>query len=269
MLGVVYRNRVAGQRPGVSIERQQNMNRLVLVTLLALASVSAAQGQDDRILFSQLNSNVAADFANTSAATASLNFSHEIFWPKAEPRFANASSYAEPPSRIADAEPLPAAPDPKFVYGSRDDYRWQLALGITLLRFRSQFFYATGVGTDTSVTYFTNEWFGVEGKINTAFAPTIFQNEHVKYFSYGGGPKIAWRARKWEPWAHAIFGGAHVLPKTANNSKNGFALQLGGGVDYRIYPHLSARLEADWVTTHLFGHWQNNAQANADIVLHF
>jgi opacity protein-like surface antigen len=61
----------------------------------------------------------------------------------------------------------------------------------------------------------------------------------------------------------------HVLPKTANNSKNAFGVQVGGGVDYRIYPHLSARGELDWVRTHLFGEWQNSAQANVDIVLHF
>jgi opacity protein-like surface antigen len=244
------------------------MNRLVRVALLALTGVSAAQAQDDRTLSSQSNGNVAADFANTSASTALLKFSDALLWSKAEPRFANAASFAEPALRPAPAEPLPAAPDPKFVYGSRDDFRWQLALGITLVRFRSSQFYATGVGTNTSLTYFTNEWFGVEGSINTSFAPTIYQNEHVKYFSYGGGPKIAWRARKWEPWAHAIFGGTHVQPKTVFGT-NGFGLQLGGGVDYRIFPHLSARLETDWVRTHLFGQWQNSAQANADIVLHF
>jgi opacity protein-like surface antigen len=244
------------------------MNRVVLVALLVLVGVSVAQAQDGRAGSGQSDGNVAADFANTSAA-ASLKFPDGLFSPKAEPRPANAPSFAEPPSPTVPAEASPAAPDPKFVYGGRDDFRWQLALGITLLRFRSPFFYATGVGTNTSVTYFTNEWFGVEGSVNTAFAPTIYQNEHVKYFSYGGGPKIAWRARKWEPWAHGIFGGVHVLPKTANNSSNGFGLQLGGGVDYRIFPHLSARLEADWVKTHLFGHRQNSAQANADIVLHF
>jgi hypothetical protein len=251
------------------------MNRLVRVALLGLASVSVAKAQDGRApsspsLSSPSSGNVAEDFAKTSAASA--RFADDtlgLSGPKGDVGFANAPSVAEaPPSAPAPPEPSPAAPDPKFLYGSRDDFRWQLALGLTLLRFRSPFFYATGVGTNTSVTYFTNEWFGVEGSVNTAFAPTIYQNEHVKYVGYGAGPKIAWRARKWEPWVHTIVGGVHMQPKTAFGP-NGFALQVGGGVDYRIYPHLSARLGTDWVRTHLFGQWQNNGQVNADIVLHF
>ena len=245
------------------------MKRLVLVALLALAGVSVTQAQDNPKPTWQSNANVAADFSNTSAVTPSLKFSEDLYSPKAEPRFANTSSFAEPPSSVAAGVPSPAPPDPKYVYGSRDDFRWQLALGISLVRFRSSKYYATGVGTNTSVTYFTNEWLGVEGNLNTAFAPTIYQNEHVKYVSYGAGPKVAWRARKWEPWAHTIVGGVHVLPQTAGFGKNGLGLQVGGGADYRIYPHLSARLELDYVGTHLFGAWQNSAQANVDIVLHF
>jgi len=245
------------------------MNRLLLVAVLVLAATSIMRAQDDRTVSSQANANVAEDFANTSAAAASPKLSNALLSPSAEPRFASASSLAEARSLAGPPEALPAAPEPKFVYGSRDDFRWQLALGISLVRFRSSLYYATGVGTNTSVTYFTNEWFGIEGNVNTSFAPTIYQNEHVKYISYGAGPKIAWRARKWEPWAHAIAGGAHILPQTAGNSKNGFGLQVGGGADYRIFPHLSARLELDWVRTHLFGEWQNSAQANTDIVLHF
>jgi opacity protein-like surface antigen len=245
------------------------MKRLLTVVLLALAVAGVATAQDNQAFSSQVNLNAAADYANTSAATAPRKLSNAFPWPSPEPRLPNLSIVTESRSFAESAEPVPPAPEPTFVYGSRDDFRWQLALGISLVRFRSSFYYATGVGTNTSVTYFTNEWLGVEGNINTAFAPTIYLNEHVKYISYGAGPKIAWRSRKWEPWAHTIIGGVHVLPQTAGHSQNGFGLQVGGGADYRIYPHLSARIELDWVKTHLFGEWQNSAQANADIVLHF
>jgi opacity protein-like surface antigen len=242
------------------------MKTLLPVALLALAISSTARAQDDSAI-SAASANMAADFANTSATT-SFGFSELLHSPSAQSRPKNTLSFAEPALLAEPAEPSPA-PNPKYVYGSRDDYRWQLALGISLVRFRSSLYYATGVGSNTSLTYFTNEWLGVEGNVNTAFAPTINQNQHIKYVSYGGGPKVAFRARKWEPWLHTIVGGVHILPQTAGFSQNGFGLQVGGGVDYRIYPHLSARLELDWVRTHLFSAWQNNAQANLDIVLHF
>ncbi len=166
-------------------------------------------------------------------------------------------------------EPSPAPPEPKFVFGTRDDYRWQLGLGGSLVRFRSSQYYATGVGTNTSLAYFTNEWLAVQGEVTTAFAPTIFKNEHVKFVSYGVGPMVAWRQRKIEPWMHALVGGVHVLPQVAVGGKNAFGAQIGTGLDYRFYPHLSARVELDWVRSHLFGEWQDSVQTALDLVLHF
>jgi hypothetical protein len=214
------------------------MQRLLAMALLTLAAAGLAPAQDPAGPFSQTALSVAPDPESSSAGPE-------------------------------NAEALPAAPQPRYVYGSRNDYRWQLALGISVVRFRSPFYYATGIGSNSSVTYFTNEWLGVEGNINTAFAGTILRGERVKYVGYGGGPKVAWRRAKWEPWLHALVGGMHILPKQANFSKNGLELQVGGGADYRIYPHLSARIEVDWVKTHVFGAWENSGSANADIVLHF
>lgn len=241
------------------------MKSLLLVALLAIVAVTGTQAQNNPAIAAQ--SNAAADFASTSAAPkAPVAF----FGAPAASRMPNLTSLAEPGRLAEPAEALPAAaPDPKFAYGSRDDYRWQLGLGVSLVRFRSSFYNATGVGTNTSLTYFTNEWFAVEGSATTSFAPTIYHSDHVKFFDYGGGPKIAWRARKLEPWAHFIAGGMHVLPQTAGHSQNGVALQTGGGVDYRFYPHLSLRAEVDWIKTHVLGEWGDSAQANIDVVLHF
>ena len=88
--------------------------------------------------------------------------------------------------------------------------------------------------------------------MNTFFAPTIWQNEHIKLVNYGVGPKFEWRRPRWEPWFHGLFGGTHALPQTAGHSKNGFAVQLGGGADYRLLPRLSARAEVDYVGTRAF-----------------
>jgi opacity protein-like surface antigen len=245
------------------------MKSLLFVAVSAFTA-SSVWAQADTTSVAQ-NVNVAADFASTSAAAQpSAQGTNSFLWSAGALRLANMPSGSNRGTLAAEpAEAPPASPDPKFVYGGRDDFRWQLALGVAIVRFRSSLYYATGVGSNTSVTYFTNQWLGFEGSVNTSFAPTIFQNENVKVLTYGAGPKVAWRARKLEPWAHVIVGGAHVLPQTAGHGQNGFAMLVGGGADYRIYPHLSARLELDWIKTHLFGQWQNSAQANADIVLHF
>jgi len=241
------------------------MKGALLVTLLGLGPVCVAQAQDDRTLPSHSKVEVAADFANSAATTESFRFSDASLSSSAERRLLNASPFDRPGSLAEPTE----VPEPKFGQSKRDDFRWQLALGIALVRFRSSQYYATGVGTNTSVTYFPTDWLGVEASANTAFAPTIYKDDHVKYFSYGAGPRIAARFRKWEPWVHMIIGGVHILPQTAGNGQNGLALQVGGGMDYRIFPHLSARVEGDWVRTQLFGQWQNSAQVNTDIVLHF
>ena len=142
-------------------------------------------------------------------------------------------------------------------------------IGATWLRFQSSVFNASAVGVNTSVVYFTNDWFGIEGGITAAFAPTIFANEHVKIATYGGGPKIAWRQKQWEPWLHGIFGGARVQPQVAGQSRNSYSIKAGGGADYRWNPRISFRLEGDYVRTGFFKQSQNNFQLAGGIVFHF
>src|SRR5260370_3115392 len=146
---------------GQSLEGK-NMKRLLLVALLVLGAVRVAGAKDDRQIPSQANANVAADFANTSASSSPKLSDATSSWPSAELRLANATSLAEPRSFAAPAEAGPAAPEPKFVYGSRDDFPWQLALGVSVLRCRSSVLYATRVGRNTSLTYFTDRAVGGE-----------------------------------------------------------------------------------------------------------
>ena len=171
-------------------------------------------------------------------------------------------------SAALSSDPDPS-PDPKFLYGGRDDYRWQLGLGAVWERFRSSIFNASAVGLNTSISYYLNDWLGVEGNVLTAFAPEIFDREHVKLLNLTGGPRIAWRQRRWEPWAHGLIGWAHEQPQTADNTRNAFAVQVGGGADYRINPRLSLRLEGDWLRTEFFSQSQNNFTLMGGAVIHF
>lgn len=169
------------------------------------------------------------------------------------------------------AAPAAAAPaaKPKYIFGDRDDYRWQLGLGVEFLRFQSNLIDASLVGLNTTVTYFTNDWFGLEGNLVTGFAPTIYQNEHVKYFGGAGGIRLGSRRARFEPFGHALFGGAHLQPQTAGNSRNTWTVQAGIGLDYRVNSRLSLRGETDWVRSAFFNNAQNNFQAVAAVVFHF
>ena len=139
-------------------------------------------------------------------------------------------------------------------------------------RLQSWLFHANTLGEKDSVAYFFNDWFAVEGSASGTFSPfTVsgFKNEHAKLVVYGGGLKIAWKQRQWEPWLHAILGGAHALPQTAGNNRNSYSVQAGGGTDYPWNSRVSYRIEADYVLTGFFHQKQNNVQLNGGIVFHF
>ncbi|HUL34811.1 MAG TPA: hypothetical protein VL128_13070 [Candidatus Eisenbacteria bacterium] len=202
-----------------------------------------------------------ASFENSSAAQTTL--------------FDTTSSDAFHLSAATPAGPEPAAmpaapvPRPKFVFGERDDYRWQLGLGVEFLRFQSSVLDASIVGVNTTITYYTNSWFALEGNLVTAFGPPPSDNNHVKFFEGGGGFRIGGRKAQWEPWVHAIIGGAHLQPQTAAGSRSALSATGGGGVDYRVNSRLSLRAEVDYVYTRFWDQNQNNFQASTGVVFHF
>ncbi len=251
------------------------MKRLFASAFLLLGTVAVARAQVSAPTLRIDRGNVAQDFSATAATNATFLSdlaAADIFsTPPAKP--ANnlgapivATALALP---LENAEPASPSPQPKFLYGGRDDYRWELGLAASWLRFQSSVYNASAVGINTSVVYFTSDWFGIEGNISAVFAPTIFANEHVKIATYGAGPKIAWRQKQWEPWLHGIFGGAHEQPQIAGQSRNTYAIKAGGGADYRWNPRVSFRLEGDYVRTGFFKQSQNNFQLAGGIVFHF
>jgi hypothetical protein len=162
-----------------------------------------------------------------------------------------------------------AAPAPQVIYRGTENERWELGLGFTYLKFRSPAIDQNMLGLDTSVVYFPRDWFGVEGNITAAFGGTIFVDDRTKYGGFTGGPKIVMRHGRWEPWAHALVGLAHVNPQLAGVGKNGVAVKVGGGADYTLRGNLAVRMEGDWVLTHLYSLMQNNFQLVTGLVLHF
>jgi hypothetical protein len=234
---------------------------LGMAIILASACAVCAQQANDAPSAGRSSENAAAAFTDTSAAQINLF----------ETANSESHSFALATPGAPDPAPVPAAPAPKpnFVFGSRDDYRWQVGLGVEFMRFQSSIINASLVGTNTTVSYFTNGWLAIEGNIVTGFAPSVNRNEHVKYFSGGGGIRVGARRNRFEPWVHALVGGAHLQPGTAGNSRGALSAQAGIGLDYRLHSRFSVRGETDWVYTTFFNQTQNGFQAALSVVFHF
>ena len=241
------------------------MNKPILgMAILLVAACGARAQENDTLAVARSFDNAAAPFSETSAAQVKL-FDTDASDPTV---FAT----PVPAAAVPAASPTPAKPKPKlpkFVFGDRDDYRWQLYVGVEFYRFLSNIYNASMVGTNTTLDYYTNGWFAVEGSIVTGFAPPVIDNEHVKYFGGGGGIRIGGRRNQFEPWAHALVGGSHLQPQTAGNSRSALSAQAGIGLDYRLNSRLSLRAELDWVYTTFFGQTQNNFQGTTGAVFHF
>jgi hypothetical protein len=174
-------------------------------------------------------------------------------------------------SLSSTAGPSPAA-DPSPQRGSTysdEPHRFEISIGVAIVRFRSAVYSATAVGLNTSAAYYWKDWLAIEGNVVPAFAPTIYQNEHIKYLGYAGGAKVVFGHSGLVPWVHGLVGGAHILPQTGLGGKSAFQIQTGGGADYEFNPRISARIGADYVFTHFFGESQNNFQAYAGFVYRF
>ncbi|MGB7845102.1 MAG: hypothetical protein WBL63_05760 [Candidatus Acidiferrum sp.] len=229
-----------------------------LMGVMLLVAAYRVGAQEESL--APVRTNAGASFNESSASQVTL------FSPSEAGGFAPAS-----PAGEASAGPAAATPaaKPRYIFGDRDDYRWQLGVGVEFFRFRSDVISASMVGLNTTLTYFTNSWFAVEGNIVTGFAPEIYTNEHVKMFGGAGGIRIGGRRQRWEPWGHALVGGSHLQPQTAGVSRNSLMAQAGMGVDFRVQARLSLRVEGDWVYTTFFSQTQNNFQGVAGVVLHF
>jgi Outer membrane protein beta-barrel domain len=258
------------------------MKKLFSVALFLFAASGPAWATDEISAAPQVKENAAVDFSRTSAASFTAASSHNSIWafaassrlpdslasPSIErlPAPAALTSSAYPPAAAAPASKTPA---PKIEDTGREN-RWQIGLGVALVRFRSSVYYATAVGLNTSVSYFLKDSLAIEGAVTSAFAPAVFQSfERVKYVGYGAGPKYVLGHDRLQPWVHALVGGMHILPQTALSSQNGFELLFGGGADYALNPNWALRLEGDYLRTHVFGQWQNSGQAVLGIVYSF
>jgi len=88
---------------------------------------------------------------------------------------------------------------------------------------------------------------------------------------YLAGPRLSVPIGKFTPFAEAMVGAAHIhtggtLPGPSNTS---FATALGGGLDYRLFGPIAARVEGDYLRTSFFNSTQNNFRLSLGAVFRF
>jgi len=186
----------------------------------------------------------------------------------AGPLFTLAPAPAAPSSSFASPAPPPV---PQFPSSHDDFYRWDLGVGYELLHFKSAPFSANLSGLHTDLTYNFKDWLGVEGSLVSAWGGKVLGGETSKAVLFTGGVRIGegYSRHRWTPWGHALIGGIHMWPQVAGQGRVSFAVQAGGGADYRLNDRLSFRAEGDYVRTQLYASSQNNFQFGAGVVIHF
>jgi hypothetical protein len=177
-----------------------------------------------------------------------------------------------PTTAVSLAAPAPAAPpsSPRRMSSSIET-RWQLGVGYQYFRLRAGPLSKGLNGFSTSITYYKNNWLGIEGNIVGTFG-SLTPTFKEKYAFYGGGIHLGARnLEKFQPWAHVLFGGTHlsVTQTVGPSSFNGYGVVTGGGVDLMFKPGLGVRVSGDFVSSHLSGAWQKNFQFGAGLVLNF
>ena len=85
------------------------------------------------------------------------------------------------------------------------------------------------------------------------------------------GLRLSVPVGKFAPFAEAMVGAAHIqtggsLPGPSNTS---FATALGGGLDYRLFGPIAARIEGDYLRTSFFSSTQNNFRLSLGGVFRF
>jgi opacity protein-like surface antigen len=145
-------------------------------------------------------------------------------------------------------------------------------------------------GGSGSLAYNLTPWLGVVGDFGGYHwnGSGDFSGESSTTETYLFGPKVSLRHGPLTPFAQVLFGGAHIGvsgecdtvrihreggPEECNGSENGFAMTLGGGLDWNATPHIGVRLiQAEYLMTRFDGegsdggNTQNNARISAGVV---
>jgi hypothetical protein len=154
---------------------------------------------------------------------------------------------------------------------------WQLSVGYQFNRINLLGSPFNTNGLNVSAVRYFGRWFGAEAQLGAGFGntgtTTTPPNLTAKSLFVGGGPRLAGRGHgRIEPWAHGIVGMEHFrFSQTAGllGSNTALAGEGGGGVDFRLNPSTSFRVEGDWLGSRFFSADQRHFQAVTSLVFNF
>lgn|ERR1019366_10514812 len=151
---------------------------------------------------------------------------------------------------VASAQDSPKAE----VFGGYSYLRVNPGSGISGINFN---------GGSGSVSFDPKPWLGIVGDIGVYHGTILGVGGTI--VSYMFGPKLAMRRGKATPFVQALLGGARI--SGSGLSDNGFAMALGGGVDWNATPHVGIRMfQGEYVMTRYASSTQNNARISAGVV---
>ncbi len=129
-------------------------------------------------------------------------------------------------------------------------------------------------GFESSVAYNVNHWLAAEGSANGYYKTINIIGEGTFGFHdylLAAGPRLTVR----KVFVHGLIGMDHL----ANNiyfdglgpspSNNALAVELGGGVQWKVARHLGVRTSADYVLSEFEGYIQSNFRVTAGVVFDF
>jgi opacity protein-like surface antigen len=130
-------------------------------------------------------------------------------------------------------------------------------------------------GGSGSLDYNLTPWLGVVGDFGGYHwsGSGAFAGEDSTVVTYLFGPKVALRHGPITPFAQVLFGGAHISASESGSGSataNGFAMTLGGGLDWNATSHIGIRLvQAEYLLTRFDSESQNNARISTGVVFRF
>jgi len=114
-------------------------------------------------------------------------------------------------------------------------------------------------GWNIAPAYKFNKFVGAEADFSGGYGSVSGVSNHI--YTYTGGPIITVGLPFLQPFAHVLFGGAHLASSASgvSVSTNGYTLMAGGGVDAKLNRLIAFRVaQVDWVYYHFSGYTAGN-----------